>query len=381
MGEHKRSYELYGAISLVVAAVLVLLSILMFKQTFTDKVPVTMHISRAGLQLLPGSDVKLRGLIVGDVKRITSDGDGAEIDMRIKPSEAERIPANVSARLVPKTIFGEKYVALMLPRHPQGHLESGSVIPEDRSRPALEINQALDDLLPLLRTVRPEELNSTLSALATALDGKGDELGRTLVRLRDYARAINPQLSTLGTDLSLTADVANGYADAAPALLHLLRNVAATSDTIVTQRQALTSLLDEVSGAETTTRELLARTASDMITVNRQSRPTVAMLAHYSPEYPCFLRGIGAVVDRIHGAQPATGPQRFGPKVTLEFLPPKHAYSYPDDLPEFADRRGPNCYGLPHPPASLPQIHYKDGTGPDHGGSVTPSRRTRTHEH
>ena len=74
MGEHKRSYELYGAISLVVAAVLVLLSILMFKQTFTDKVPVTMHISRAGLQLLPGSDVKLRGLIVGDVKRIDTKG-------------------------------------------------------------------------------------------------------------------------------------------------------------------------------------------------------------------------------------------------------------------------------------------------------------------
>jgi hypothetical protein len=140
-------------------------------------------------------------------------------------------------------------------------------------------------------------------------------------------------------------------------------------------------MLDEVSGAAATTRDLLSRTARDIIAVNDESRPTVALLARYSPEYPCFIRGIGAVVNRIKGAQPSTGPQRFGPKVTLEFLPPKHAYSYPDDLPAFADRRGPHCYGLPHPPDSLRPIHYKDGTGPDRGGAMARSRNHRAHEH
>src|SRR2546423_1519286 len=136
----RHRYELLGVTLLLVLAALVWLSIAMFNQQFTAATPVSMHISRAGLQLLPGSDVKVRGIIVGSVKQITSDGDGAEIKMRLQPNKAKLIPANVSARLVPKTIFGEKYVDLVLPRQPTGRLASGSVIPEDRSRPALEIN-------------------------------------------------------------------------------------------------------------------------------------------------------------------------------------------------------------------------------------------------
>src|SRR5213595_3548410 len=99
--ERRRPYELYGLGLLAAVVALVVLSVLLFRQVFSDSVPVSMHISRAGLQLLPGSDVKLRGIIVGDVKAITSNGHGAEIDMALKPSMARRIPANVSARLVP----------------------------------------------------------------------------------------------------------------------------------------------------------------------------------------------------------------------------------------------------------------------------------------
>ena len=38
------------------------LSLAVFNQIFRSVVPVTLQIERAGLQLLPGSDVKLRGI-------------------------------------------------------------------------------------------------------------------------------------------------------------------------------------------------------------------------------------------------------------------------------------------------------------------------------
>src|SRR3954468_16469661 len=179
-------YEMLGVALLVVLSTLGWFSIAMFNQQFTSTTPVSMHISRAGLQLLPGSYVKMRGIIVGSVDQITSNGDGAEVKMRLQPKWAKRIPANVSARLVPKTIFGEKYVDLVPPARPSGYLASGSVVPEDRSTPALELNQALDDLLPGLRPVHPADVNATLTALATGLQGRGNELGETLVELRDY---------------------------------------------------------------------------------------------------------------------------------------------------------------------------------------------------
>src|SRR3954470_18062997 len=363
----RHRYELFGLVLLLVLGSLVWLSIAMFNRQFTSTTPVSLHISRAGLQLLPGSDVKVRGLIVGSVDQITSDGNGAEIKMKLKPDQAKRIPANVSARLVPKTIFGEKYVDLVLPAQPQGELASGSVIPEDRSKPALEINQALDDLLPVLRAIKPTELNAALTALATGLRGRGDELGQTLVQLRDYVQEVNPSVPQLGRDLDLAADVAEAYDAAAPDLLHMLKNLVQTSDTIVDERTALTELLGNVTAGSDQTRSLLDRSEDNLITINEISRDTTALLKRYSPEYPCLIRGIANVIPRIHGAQPSTGPFRFGPRVTLEFLPPKAAYRYPNDLPEFADTRGPQCYGLPNPPDSLPKVRYNDGTGPDSG--------------
>src|SRR3954452_11074989 len=95
-------YKLYGVLLLAVASALVALSIMAFNQDFTPADYVTVHISRAGLQLLPGSDVKERGLIVGSVDTISSTGDGADLKLRMKPSDAEKIPANVTVRLLPK---------------------------------------------------------------------------------------------------------------------------------------------------------------------------------------------------------------------------------------------------------------------------------------
>src|SRR3954470_23055051 len=124
----RHRYELLGVAMLLILATLVWFSIAMFNQKFTSTTPVTLHISHAGLQLLPGSDVKMRGIIVGSVDQISSDGNGAEIKMRLQPKWAKRIPANVSARLVPKTIFGEKYVDLIPPTRATGRLVSGAVI-------------------------------------------------------------------------------------------------------------------------------------------------------------------------------------------------------------------------------------------------------------
>ena len=53
------------------------------------------------------------------------------------------------------------------------------MIPSDRVETNVELNRILSNLFPLLRAVRPADLNATLNALATALNGRGEELGVT----------------------------------------------------------------------------------------------------------------------------------------------------------------------------------------------------------
>ena len=63
----------------------------------------------------------------------------------------------------------------------------------------------LSDLYPLLRTVQPAELNMTLNALATALEGRGDQIGENLETVDGYLKRLNPQIPQLVEDLRLTA--------------------------------------------------------------------------------------------------------------------------------------------------------------------------------
>lgn len=359
-------YRLYGVLFIAAVAGLVAVCILALEQVFQPAAYVTLRIPRAGQQLLPGSDVKLRGIVVGSVDTISSNGNGATIRLRMQPSALAEIPANVTAQMVPKTLFGEKYVALLPPAQPAAsHLHDGSVIAQDQTRPTLEIDQALDDLLPVLRAVRPQDLNSTLSAIATALQGKGQELGQTITQLDTYLRGFTPQLPRLRHDLAALSTTARTYDQAAGPLLDTLGNLSVTSTTISNERDQLSGLLDDVTSASGTLRQFLARNAANLVAVNTVNRPVIDLLHRYSPELSCFLIGDARLDARIHTAEIHKPGLAGSAHVKVEFVPAFPTYQYPKDLPEFGDTRGPSCYGLPNPPIRLPVIHYKDGTQDD----------------
>ncbi|MGH3550480.1 MAG: MlaD family protein, partial [Pseudonocardiaceae bacterium] len=112
--------RLQGVAFLVVVSLLIALSIATYSGAFSRGVPVTLRAEHTGLQLEKRSDVKVRGLIVGEVTGVSSTGGGANVALMLKPELVHLLPDNVSARLLPKTLFGEKYVSLILPQVPSG---------------------------------------------------------------------------------------------------------------------------------------------------------------------------------------------------------------------------------------------------------------------
>ncbi|MFC6931998.1 MlaD family protein [Actinomadura yumaensis] len=108
-------YRLLGLSMVVVIALLLALTVALFNKALTPVLRVKVEAERAGLQLLPRSDVKVRGLIVGEVRSTKATENGAVLNLAIDPDKAKLIPSNVQARLLPKTLFGEKYVDLEIP--------------------------------------------------------------------------------------------------------------------------------------------------------------------------------------------------------------------------------------------------------------------------
>lgn len=351
-----------------------------FNKTFTRSVDVTLRTSHAGLQLSKQADVKLRGLIVGEVREVDIDGEGARLDLALKPETIDAVPANVTARILPKTLFGEKYVELVVPDQPaEERLAAGDVITRDRTSVGIELETVLDDTLPLLRTIEPAKLNATLNAMATALEGRGDRLGGNLVRLNDYLTELNPHVPTLNEDIEALADVADTYDQATPDLMRLLENATKTGDTVVLKERALHDLLTDLATTSAVTRETLAENEAALIQVGEVSRPTLELLETYSPEYSCLLEGMARWVPRFEDA--FGGGEHYDGSapalhITLELVPQQRGYSS-DDKPYFGDNRGPSCRELPNPPDSqenpAPSNDINDGVGSRPGpGSRVP---------
>lgn len=63
---------------------------------------------------------------------------------------------------------------------------------------AVEVNTVFQDLTEVLAQIRPAELNSALSAIATGLNGHGDALRQTLVDMNTFLGQVNSQLPRCG---------------------------------------------------------------------------------------------------------------------------------------------------------------------------------------
>ncbi|MFR9731347.1 MlaD family protein, partial [Saccharopolyspora sp. MS10] len=93
--------RLLGLSLLMVIVLFFGFSIATYQRTFESTVDVVLEAASTGNQLMPDSDVKARGMVIGRVSEIRAVDGGAELRLALDPEEASLLPANVSARLLP----------------------------------------------------------------------------------------------------------------------------------------------------------------------------------------------------------------------------------------------------------------------------------------
>ena len=339
-------HKVLGVAFLALLLLFVWTTYAIFTKKFVDYVPVTLQTSKIGLQLPALADVKIRGVIVGEVREIESIGEGAEMQLAIKPDQAGIIPADVTARILPKTLFGEKYVALQVPEGASSEsISAGDVI--DESEVAIEVERVLEDIYPLLRAVQPADLNYTLTAMATALEGRGESIGNNLTVLNDYLERTNPQIPDLVEDLRLLSEVSDTYSDVMPELARLLRNSVASGNTFVEKEQKIQAFFSDVASFSSTSKDFLEANGDNIIRLGELSVPQLRLYAKYAPEYPCLLQGQVNWLPRAGNNWRDTTLH-----INLETLPKQPTgYSVADD-PVYRAKNGPHCETLPSPPYS-----------------------------
>ncbi|MFJ3343912.1 MCE family protein [Streptomyces diastaticus] len=358
-----------GIVFLLVPALLVWLAVAVYDKRFTRSDPVVVETGTVGNEMHLGAEVKLRGVVVGEVRAIDATGSGARLTLAMKPGTLAGVPADVRAQMLPTTLFGERFVALVPPKAPSGEaLAAGAVIAQDRSSSAVELQQVLDNVLPMLTAVQPQKLSATLSAVSRALEGRGEKLGDTLTTLDTHLAKFNSHLPALNRDLRHLVEVSHVYADAAPDILTALTDFTTTSSTLAEQEGRLAATY----GATTRTAEdltaFLRQNRSNIIRLSATGRPTLELLAEYSPSFPCTLRTLAEFVPAMDKAL-GKGTDRPGLTVEVTTVPSRGAYQPGRDTPSYDASGGPRCYPVPYlgasvKPAAQPPAALEQELGP-----------------
>ncbi len=213
---------LAGLTGVVAILAIIALALTLFRGDFHQTVPVTVISERAGLVMNPDAKVKMRGVEVGRVASISTKPDGgAVLNLDMNPSQLHLIPSNVAVDITSSTVFGAKYVDLIAPPDPLrkpciADRSSRANTSPRRSTPWLE------RLVTLLDKIDPAKLAETLGAVATAFNGRGEKIGRSLEDFNAFLAKINPALPNLSHDIEASVGTFSAYADASPNLVATL---------------------------------------------------------------------------------------------------------------------------------------------------------------
>lgn len=132
----------------------------------------------------PGSDVRVLGVRVGEVRKITPEGRRVRVELEY--DSGRRIPAGAQAAIINSSVVSDRYVQ-MLPVYRGGPaMQDGAVIPESRTAVPVELDRIFDSLHTTAEAFGPRGANAdgSLSRLlgvsADNLEGQGAQMHQTV---------------------------------------------------------------------------------------------------------------------------------------------------------------------------------------------------------
>jgi virulence factor Mce-like protein len=365
-GPTRNELALRGLMLMAVFGALVMLMSASMSGAFTDTSEVSTRLDTAGGALVPGADVKLAGLVVGEVASIEGDEEGVVLALTMDNDLIDGVPSTVKSRVLPATIFGTTYVDLVAQGRTEGRsLRAGDRIEQDTSVPTLELQRALDSVDRLVDALGPAELNSTLTSLATALDGRGAELGRTIEIADSLLAKVIAEMPLIREDLALLATNLEMISRVAPDLLDATDDALAFGGHLVERKAEFARLLTGGLALVRETDQLLSDNERALVRVLRNGAAVTNAFYSGRSGLRSGLLAVMAVTDRIRTLGTG-GPLRVEGRV----IQPRYGYYTASDCPRYGRARGDNCRGAGRAAVGQLVAGGLAGHGTDHQGAA-----------
>jgi phospholipid/cholesterol/gamma-HCH transport system substrate-binding protein len=204
----------------------------------------------------PGNEVRVAGVRVGQVTQVELTPEAARIKMEIQ--DYIELPQNTRLEVKLKTLLGQKFVDLQMPRSvlaarsgdpstplagSGGMLEPGDVIPMSHTKIPFDIYQAANQGTEVLAEIDKDALRDLLDVLAGTFERSGPELRRALVGLSDLGDVLGPKSAQIGRLLRNLNKVSGTLALSGTDLEGILDNSAEVLGVLADRRETISTLL------------------------------------------------------------------------------------------------------------------------------------------
>jgi phospholipid/cholesterol/gamma-HCH transport system substrate-binding protein len=219
----------------------------------------------------PGTPVKILGVPVGEVSKVTPQGDSVAIELTY--DSKYKVPANAVSLIVANSLVSDRYIQLAPAYSGSGAtLSDGAKIPLARTASPAELDDiygALDKLSVALGpngTNKTGSLSTFLKVASANLNGNGAALGNSITQLSKAATTLsNGREDLFGTVKNLQA-FTKALSDSDAQVRHFEEQLAQVAGDLANERSDLGSALHNLTSALTSVATFVKDNASKVHT-------------------------------------------------------------------------------------------------------------------
>ena len=258
----------------------------------------TVALGETGQGLVSGSDVKVRGVIVGTVGSIELTDDLKAL-AEIKMDPEYRLPERSQFVITNKTLLGEKQIEVRF----DGAIDEGPFIAAgdviDDPDQVVEFENVLGTLSELAEAINPEDLVTVVDDFFGAFDGQGEAIARSV---DEGARAAAVFERSLGDQVANNRDlalVADELSDEGDTFNRLGRATVQGLPTLTENQERIRNLLIELSAfsGELDSTFTLNRRDLDRMIISGDN--VVRLLGRYDVELGQVMSGLVSYTEKF----------------------------------------------------------------------------------
>ena len=236
--------------------------------------------------VIPGSDVDISGVRVGEVTSVTvADRNLARVDFTVQSGRT--LPVSVTATIYYLNLVGQRYIQLAQGGAPNGPvLQPGSTIPETQTTPALNLTELFNGFQPLFQALSPGDVNQLSGEIVQVLQGQGGNVQSLVANIGSLTTTVATKDKVIDSVIDNLNSVVTTIDSRGSALSNLVSTLQQLVSGLAADRAPIGSAVSAISQLTTATAGLLqlgrAPLKQDIIQLGRlasnldAATPTVA---------------------------------------------------------------------------------------------------------